>query len=138
MTVYQIVYEERIFDGEWIMERCECYKNERDAASLCIKYNNDSNVKWHYEPVSVYEEFKEANYDSLPVKWKVLFIDGKIDSISRVGFVVDAMDDWELEEDNNDVNDRRVVLKICIEESDEDNIFKIAKKMYAAYMESNE
>lgn len=140
MTVYQICYEEYYLDGKCDVERCECYKNERDAAFLCIKYNKDnkdSDIKWYYEPVDAYEELEEANYDNLTVKWKVTFVNGRIDSIDRIGFVVDVMNDWELEEDSNDVNDRCVILSIRVEESDEDNIFKIAKKMYAAFMESD-
>lgn len=140
MTVYQICYEEYYLDGKCDIERCECYKNERDAAFLCIKYNKDnkdSDIKWYYEPVDVYEELEEANYDSLTTKWKVTFVNGRIDSIDRMGFVVDVMDDWELEEDSNDANGRCVALNVCVEEDDEDNIVKIAKKAYTEYMEGN-
>lgn len=138
MIVYQVCYEEYYLDGKCDVERCECYKNERDAAFICIRYNKDPNVKWYYEPVEVHEELKEANFNSLPVKWRASFVNDKIDSIDRMGFVVDSMDDWELEKDSNDVNGRCVVLKICIEECNEDNVFKIAKKMYEAYKESIE
>lgn len=138
MTVYQIVYEERNLDGKTVVERCECYKNERDAAFICVEYNEYSNIKWYYKPVDVYEELEEANSISIPVEWQVTFINGEINSIDRVAFVVDRMDDWELEEDSDNVGGRRVVLKIRIEECNEDNIFKIAKKVYVAYMESNE
>lgn len=140
MTVYQICYEEYYLDGKCDVERCECYKNERDAAFLCIKYNKDnkdSDIKWYYEPVDVYEELEEANYDSLTTKWKVTFVNGKIDSIDRMGFVVDVMDDWELEEDSNDASGRYVALNVRVEEGDEDNIVKIAKKAYTEYMEGN-
>lgn len=140
MTVYQICYEEYYLDGKCDVERCECYKNERDAAFLCIKYNKDnkdSDIKWYYEPVDVYEELEEANYDSLTTKWKVTFVNGKIDSIDRMVFVVDVMDDWELEEDSNDASGRYVALNVRVEEGDEDNIVKIAKKAYTEYMEGN-
>lgn len=140
MTVYQICYEEYYLDGKCDVERCECYKNERDAAFLCIKYNKnnkDSDIKWYYEPVDVYEELEEANYDSLTTKWKVTFVNGRIDSIDRMGFVVDVMDDWELKEDSNDANGRCVALNVRVEEGDEDNIVKIAKKAYTEYMEGN-
>lgn len=140
MTVYQICYEEYYLDGKCDVERCECYKNERDVAFLCIKYNKDnkdSDIKWYYEPVDVYEELEEANYDSLTTKWKVTFVNGRIDSIDRMGFVVDVMDDWELKEDSNDANGRCVALNVRVEEGDEDNIVKIAKKAYTEYMEGN-
>lgn len=140
MTVYQICYEEYFLDGKCDVERCECYKNERDAALLCAKYNNSTAdaTKWYYEPVSVYEEFDETiYYDSLFVKWRVSFVDNKIDSIDRMGFVVDEMDNWEVEEDSNNINGHCVTLKIRAEEGDEDNIFKIAKEAYAEYMEGN-
>lgn len=140
MTVYQICYEEYYLDGKCDVERCECYKNERDAAFLCIKYNKDnkdSEIKWYYEPVDVYEELEEANYDSLTTKWKVTFVNGKIDSIDRMGFVVDVMDDWEVEEDSSNMDGHCVVLRIRVEEGDEDNIFKIANKAYTKYTEGN-
>ena len=140
MIVYQIVYEERDLDGKWITERCECYKNERDAASVCFKCNKNnkgSDIRWFYEPIDVYEKFEETNFDSLLVKWNANFINGKIDSVGRMGFIVDATDNWELNEDSNDVNNRYVALSICVEEGDEENIVKIAKKAYAEYMESN-
>ena len=140
MTVYQICYEERDLVGKWVTERCECYKNERDAASVCFKCNKNNKgpyIRWFYEPIDVYEKFEEANSDSLSVKWNANFINGKIDSVGRMGFIVDAMDNWELNEDSNDVNNRYVALSICVEEGDEENIIKIAKKAYAEYMESN-
>ena len=140
MTVYQICYEEYYLDGKCDVEHCECYKNERDAAFLCIKYNKDnkdSDIKWYYEPVDVYEELEEVNYDSLTTKWKVTFVNGRIDSIDRMGFVVDVMDYWELKEDSNDANGRCVALNVRVEEGDEDNIVKIAKKAYTEYTKGN-
>ena len=140
MTVYQICYEEYFVDGKCDVERCECYKNERDAALLCAKYNDNTadDTKWYYEPVAVCEELsEEIYYDNLFVKWKVRFVDNKIDSIYRVGFVVDTMDNWEVEEDSSNANGHCVVLRIRVEEGDEDNIFEIAKEAYAEYMEGN-
>lgn len=140
MTVYQICYEEYFVDGKCDVERCECYKNERDAALLCAKYNDHSanDTKWYYESVSVYEELDETvYYDSLFVKWRVSFVDDKIDSVDRMGFVVNTMDNWEVEEDSNNMNGHCVVLRIRVEEGDEENIIKIAKKAYAEYMGSN-
>lgn len=140
MTVYQVCYEEYFIDGKCDVERCECYKKERDAALLCAKYNDHATdgTKWYYEPVSVYEELDEAvYYDNLFVKWKVSFVDNKIDSIDRMGFVVDTMDNWEVEEDSSNMDSHRVVLRIRVEEGNEDNIFKIANKAYAEYMESS-
>ena len=140
MTVYQVCYEEYFLDGKCDVARCECYKKERDAALLCAKYNDTATdgTKWYYEPVTVCEEFsEEVYYDSLFVKWGVSFVNDRIDSIGRMGFVVDAMDNWEVEEDSSNMDGHRVVLRIRVAEGDEDNIFKIANKAYAEYMESS-
>lgn len=140
MIVYQICYEEYYLDGKCGVERCECYKNERDAALLCAKYNDSTAdaTKWYYKPVSVYEELDETvYYDSLFVKWRVSFVDDKIDSVDRMGFVVDTMDNWGVEKDSSNENGHCVALRIRVEEGDEDNIFKIAKKAYTEYTEGN-
>ena len=140
MIVYQVCCEEFFLDGKCNVERCECYKNERDAALLCAKYNDHSanDTKWYYETLGVYEELDEdVYYDNLFVKWRVRFVDDKIDSIDRMGFVVDTMDNWEVEEDSSNANGHCVVLRIRVEEGDEDNIFEIAKKAYAEYTEGN-
>lgn len=140
MIVYQVCCEEYFLDGKCDVKRCECYKNERDAALFCAKYNDNitDDAKWYYEPLEVYEGLDEAvYYSNLFVKWRASFVDDKIISVDRMGFVVDTMDNWEVEEDNSNRNGHCVVLRIRAEEGDEDNIFKIAKKAYAEYTEGN-
>lgn len=140
MTVYQIYCREHYADGSVNTEYCECYTHERDAACICLKYNQDkdSNVEWHYDPISLYEETEiDFPVGEMEGVWCVEFNKNNLCRIDWLSFAVNSASPWEILFDNHDKKDRKVTMKIRVNETDADAVVSIAKKMYAEYMEVN-